>query len=89
VFDSIFERIVRSRSIVSHDGAAQRLRELCKEAGATELRACYPGDMCTIIEWIKRFEGEAVEILPGDLERAVALYFTRTVDGGGEDLSDS
>jgi hypothetical protein len=89
VFDSIFERVVHSRSIVAHEGAAPRMRQLCREAGATELRACYPGDICTIIEWIKRFEGEALEILPGDLERAVALYFTRTVDAGGDDLSDS
>lgn len=89
VFDTIFDRVVHARSIVSHDGAARTLRELCKEAGATELRACYPGDICTIIEWIKRFEGEALEILPGDLERAVDLYFTRTMDADADGSSDS
>jgi hypothetical protein len=87
VFDTIFDRVVHARSVVCHAGAARTLRELCKDAGATELRACYPGDICTILEWIKRFEGVAMEILPGDLERAIELYFTKTIESDGS--SDS
>jgi hypothetical protein len=83
VFDAIFDRVISARSLAVSPDAAQTLRTLCIDAGATELRACYPGDICTIVQWIKRFEGEAVDsealqIGKPDMQRAVELYFTRT-----------
>ena len=83
MFDTIFDRVISARSLAVSPDAAQTLRTLCTNAGATELRACYPGDICTIVQWIKRFEGEALDggalqIGKPDMQRAVELYFTRT-----------
>jgi hypothetical protein len=80
VFDEIFARVVAGRSIPAEPGAAAQLRKLCFDAGAVELRACFPGDICTIIQWIKEFEGQPVQIRSSDLERAVRLYFTRATN---------
>jgi predicted ATPase with chaperone activity len=78
VFDAIFDRVVGEKGMPAEAGSAQVLRKLCAGAGALELRACYPRDICTIIEWIKSFEGEPTCIMKADLERAVQLYFTVT-----------
>ena len=93
VFDEIFQRVIAARSIPAEDGAAEQLRMFFFEAGATELRACYPGDICTIIQWIKEFEGEPIEIRKPDLERAVGLYLARAINSPATldttDLSDA
>lgn len=78
VFDAIFQRVTAARGIPYEDGAARRLRDLCVTAGYPELRACYPGDICTVIAWIKDFEGQPLDISYADLERATTLYFTRS-----------
>ena len=78
VFDAIFERVVNERSMPAEPGSVEYLRQLCAKAGYEELRACYPGDVCTIIEWIKQYEGLPVEVTRVDLERATRLYFART-----------
>jgi hypothetical protein len=80
VFDTIFDRVIREKSTPAEPGSAELLRSLCKDFGALELRACYPRDICTIIEWIKEFEGDSMQITKPDLERAVELYFTRYND---------
>ena len=77
VFDSILDRVVREKGLASPPEAAPYMRDLCWRAGATELRACYPGDICMIAEWIASYEDRPVELTREDMERAVALYFTR------------
>jgi hypothetical protein len=77
VFDAIFERAVRERGIAGEPDSASYLRTLCFNAGCTDLRACYPGDICTIMQWISEFEGRPLQMSRPELERAASLYFAR------------
>lgn len=76
-FDQIFERVVKARRIVAEPDSAEYLRKLCLRQGRTELRACYPADICTILTSIGRYEGRAPVMSKSELERATALYFAK------------
>lgn len=78
VFDQIFERVVAARRVPAESDSAEYLRKLCLREGRTELRACYPNDICSILESISRYEGRSVSMTKPDLERATALYFAKT-----------
>jgi hypothetical protein len=77
-FDLIFQRVVGAKGIVVEPDSAEYLRELCLRDGRTELRACYPADICTILTSIGKYEGRAPIMTKGELERAAALYFARS-----------
>jgi hypothetical protein len=77
-FDLIFQRVVGSKAIVVEPDSAEYLRTLCLRDGRTELRACYPADICTILTSIGRYEGRQPIMTKGELERATALYFARS-----------
>jgi hypothetical protein len=77
-FDLIFQRVVGSKGIVVEPDSAEYLRELCLRDGRTELRACYPADICAILTSIGRYEGRPPIMTKGELERAAALYFARS-----------
>lgn len=79
IFDNIFLRLVADRKLKSETGSAEHLRTLCRQAGSGELRACYPLDILDIIAAIKAYEQRPVEITKADLDRAAAMYFTRTL----------
>jgi hypothetical protein len=76
-FDQIFARTVQARGIQAEADSAEHLRKLCLREGRTELRACYPGDICTILQSIGRYEGRPPLITKGELERATSLYFAK------------
>jgi hypothetical protein len=76
-FDQIFTRVVQSRNIQSEPDSAEYLRKLCLREGRTELRACYPADICNILTSIGRYEGRAPMMTKPELERAAALYFAK------------
>jgi hypothetical protein len=78
VFDQIFERVVAARRVPAESDSAEYLRRLCLREGRTELRACYPADICNILESISRYEGRPIAMTKPDLERATALYFAKT-----------
>lgn len=78
VFDMIFKRVVQSRNMPAEPGADEHLRKLCLREGRSELRACYPNDMCDIINSISNYEGRPAEVTKPNLERACALYFSKT-----------
>lgn len=78
VFDMIFQRVVQGRNMPTEPGADEYLRKLCLREGRSELRACYPNDMCDIIQSISHYEGRPVEVNRANLERACALYFSKT-----------
>jgi hypothetical protein len=80
LFDRIFNRFVEERGIPHAPNSAEYCRTLCKVAGARQLMACYPRDMCTLAEWICHYEEVPVEINRDNLERAVEMYFTRLAD---------
>jgi SpoVK/Ycf46/Vps4 family AAA+-type ATPase len=76
-FDEIFRRVVAARNLPCDPDAAEFLRLLCLREGGMELRACYPGDVCSILISIGRYENRSAQVTRADLERAVALYFTQ------------
>lgn len=78
VFDQIFDRVVAARRVPSESDSAEYLRKLCLREGRTELRACYPNDICSILESISRYEGRNISMSKPDLERATALYFAKS-----------
>jgi hypothetical protein len=78
VFDEIFRRVVGSRGIPHDDDSSEYLRRLCLREGRTELRACYPADICTILQSISKYENRALSMTKADLERACDLYFAKT-----------
>ena len=76
-FDQIFDRVVKARRIDAEPDSAEYLRKLCLRQGRTELRACYPADICTILTSIGRYEGRGPVMSKSELERATALYFAK------------
>jgi hypothetical protein len=76
-FDQIFDRVVKARHITAEPESAEYLRKLCLRQGRTELRACYPGDICTILTSIGRYEGRGPLMSKSELERATSLYFAK------------
>jgi hypothetical protein len=77
-FDEIFRRVVAARGLQAEPDSAEHLRKLCLREGRTELRACYPADICNIIRSIGQYENRPPALTKADLDRAAALYFART-----------
>jgi hypothetical protein len=77
-FDEILRRVVTARNIPAEPDIADQIRKLCLREGRTELRACYPRDICDILVSISEYEGRPVRMTRADLERATSLYFTRS-----------
>ena len=77
-FDQIFHRVVSSFSIPCEPDSSEYLRKLCLREGRTELRACYPADICNIILSIGKYEGRAPYMSKSELDRAAALYFAKS-----------
>ncbi len=75
-FDEIFRRVARSRLVTVTPESFAVFRDLCLADGRSELRACYPNDVCKILNAIARYESREAEATPEDLVRAVRLYFT-------------
>ncbi len=76
-FDQIFSRVAAKFGIAAEPDSAEHLRKLCLHEGRTELRACYPGDICNILTAIGKYEGRPPRITRSELERAAALYFAK------------
>ena len=76
-FDQIFDRVVQGRNIETESDSAEYLRKLCLREGRTELRACYPADICNILLSIGRYEGRPPMMTKAELERATSLYFAK------------
>ncbi len=76
-FDQIFTRVVQSRDMQVEPDSAEYLRKLCLREGRTELRACYPSDICNILTSIGRYEGRPPLMTKPEMERATSLYFAK------------
>ncbi|MEO7654006.1 MAG: AAA family ATPase, partial [Bryobacteraceae bacterium] len=76
-FDEIFRRVTASRNIPIEPDTCEYVRKLCLSDGRTELRACYPMDICNILTSIGRYEKRPVSSKREDLHRAVELYFAK------------
>ncbi len=79
-FDQIFHRVVATRKVPAEPGCAEYLRALCLRDGRSELRACYPSDICNILISISEYEKRPVQMTKADLERAADLYFAKSVE---------
>lgn len=77
-FDQIFSRVVSSYHIQHEPDSSEYLRKLCLREGRTELRACYPSDICNILTSIGKYEGRPAHMTKLELERAAALYFAKS-----------
>jgi hypothetical protein len=77
-FDQIFTRVVQGRGLQAEPDSAEYLRKLCLREGRTELRACYPTDICEILHSIGRYEGRGAIMSKSEMERAAALYFAKS-----------
>ncbi len=77
-FDQIFARVIQARGLQAEADTAEYVRKLCLREGRSELRACYPSDICNILNSIGRYEGRASLMTKPELERAAALYFAKT-----------
>ena len=75
-FDEIFHRVTRARKVTVASESSAAFRELCLAGGRNELRACYPSDICNILNSIARYENREPKASVEDLKRAVQLYFT-------------
>jgi hypothetical protein len=78
VFDLIFHRVAASRGIPVETDSSEFLRKICLRENRTELRACYPADICNILQSISKYENRPIQMSKADLERAAALYFARS-----------
>ncbi len=78
VFDEITRRVASSKNIPCDAGCTAAFRELCLSGGRTELRACYPHDICNILAHIAKYEKRPARMDRAELERAVDLYFARS-----------
>ncbi|WP_031496782.1 hypothetical protein [Bryobacter aggregatus] len=77
VFDQIFQRVFRAREVPYFEESSEFLRTLCLQDGREYLRACYPLDICNLLQSISRYEHRTAEANKDDLERAVQLYFAK------------
>jgi predicted ATPase with chaperone activity len=77
-FDQIFERVVRGKNMQAESDSAEYLRKLCLREGRSELRACYPSDICNILQAIGKYEGRGAIMTKPELERATSLYFAKS-----------
>jgi predicted ATPase with chaperone activity len=77
-FDVIFGREATKQEIAWDAEVAETVRRLCRMHGGEHLRACYPGDICSILHWISEYEGRPIEATEAELERGVRLYFARS-----------
>ncbi len=77
-FDQILARVVQARNIPAETDSAEYLRKLCLREGRTELRACYPADICNILLSIGKYEGRPPIMSKSEMERAASLYFAKS-----------
>lgn len=78
VFDQIFARVMSSREVPVEQDSAEFLRKLCLSDGRSELRACYPLDICNLLMSISKYEGKPIAATRTNLERAASIYFAKT-----------
>jgi hypothetical protein len=76
-FDEIFRRVVAERNLACEPGVGDYFRDMCVRINS-ELRACYAADFCNIMQSVGEYESRPMKINPAELERAAALYFTKT-----------
>lgn len=78
IFDEIFRRVLERNQAACEPGAAEYLRQKCRDASGEFLHACYPIDIFRLVRSISEYEGRAVRVTRSAIDRAVALYFAKS-----------
>jgi len=86
-FNEIWRRVAIIKKLPYDPEIVDFVRSLVLSDGRSELRACYPLDLCNIIIAISEYEKRPPQMTKSDLQRAVNLYFTQsyqknTIDHG-------
>ncbi len=86
-FNEIWRRVAILKKLPHDPEIVEYVRSLVLSDGRSELRACYPLDLCNIIISISEYEKRPPQMTKADLQRAVNLYFTQsyqknTIDHG-------
>ncbi|MGO9242241.1 MAG: AAA family ATPase [Bryobacteraceae bacterium] len=74
-FVEIFRREAARQGFETDPSLCDQLMGLCRMLGGSELRACYPRDICKIVACINSYEESPRRLSAPDLERAVRMYF--------------
>ncbi|HKW96137.1 MAG TPA: hypothetical protein VJN43_00315 [Bryobacteraceae bacterium] len=77
-FNEIWRRVAIQKKLPYDPETVDYVRGLVLSDGRSELRACYPMDLCNIIISISDYEKRAPQMSKTDLQRAVNLYFTQS-----------
>ena len=77
-FNEIWRRVAIVKKLPYDPEIVDYVRSLVLSDGRTELRACYPLDLCNIIISISEYEKRPPQMTKADLQRAVNLYFTQS-----------
>ncbi len=77
-FNEIWRRVAIQKKLPYDPDTVDFVRSLVLSDGRSELRACYPMDLCNIIVSISEYEKRPPQMTKTDLQRAVNLYFTQS-----------
>lgn len=77
-FNEIWRRVAIQKKLPYDPDTVDFVRSLVLSDGRSELRACYPLDLCNIIVSISEYEKRPPQMTKTDLQRAVNLYFTQS-----------
>lgn len=77
-FNEIWRRVAIVKKLPYDPEIVDYVRSLVLSDGRSELRACYPLDLCNIIVSISEYEKRPPQMTKADLQRAVNLYFTQS-----------
>jgi hypothetical protein len=77
-FNEIWRRVAVQKKLPHDPEIVDYVRGLVLSDGRSELRACYPMDLCNIIISISDYERRPPQMTKADLQRAVNLYFTQS-----------
>jgi hypothetical protein len=77
-FNEIWRRVAIIKKLPYDPEIVDYVRSLVLSDGRSELRACYPLDLCNILISISEYEKRPPQMTKADLQRAVNLYFTQS-----------
>src|SRR5437879_7246620 len=77
-FNEIWRRVAIQKKLPYDPETVDYVRSLVLSDGRSELRACYPLDLCNIIISISEYEQRPPQMTKADLQRDVTLYFTQS-----------
>jgi hypothetical protein len=74
-FRDLLRRVSTEKGIPCSPQAEDFIVEECRRHSPDGLRACYPGDLLSIVAGLAKFEERTPSLEPADVEQALNLYF--------------